>query len=89
MRVVVEGVESGQRRTYTYDLLDHYDPATGTTSMARTTGYTCTAVVRAVAQGRYTRKGISPPEYLGREGCWDFIREDLAKRNVRFTEQIS
>jgi saccharopine dehydrogenase-like NADP-dependent oxidoreductase len=87
--VVVEGSEGGRPRTYTYDLLDRYDPATDTTSMARTTGYTCTAVVRAVAQGRYTRKGISPPEYLGREGCWDFIREDLAKRNVRFTEQIS
>jgi lysine 6-dehydrogenase len=89
MRVTVEGLEGGRPRTYTYDLLDHYDPKSGTTSMARTTGYTCTAVVRAVAQGRYTRKGISPPEYLGREGCWDFIREELAKREVRFTEQVS
>jgi saccharopine dehydrogenase-like NADP-dependent oxidoreductase len=89
MRVVVEGLEEGAPRTYTYDLLDRYDSASGTTSMARTTGYTCTAVVRAVSQGRFTRKGISPPEYLGREGCWDFIREELAKRKVLFSEQVS
>lgn len=89
MRVVVEGTKGGQPKSFTYDLLDRYDAATGTTSMARTTGYTCTAVVRAVAQGRFTRKGISPPEFLGREGCWDFIREELAKRQVLFTEQIA
>ncbi len=88
MRVVVEGVEGGQPRTYTYDLLDRYDPVTATTSMARTTGYTCTAVVRAVAQGRFTRKGVSPPEFLGREGCWDFIRAELAKRNIVFHEAV-
>ena len=89
MRVVVAGVVAGRPRTHTFDLLDRYDEATGTTSMARTTGYTCTAAVRAVAQGRYTRKGISPPEFLGREGCWEFVRDELAKRKVLFTEQVS
>lgn len=89
MRVVVEGSEEGHPRTFTYDLLDRYDAATGTTSMARTTGYTCTATVRAVAQGRFTRRGISPPEFLGREGCWDFIRAELAKRNVLFQETVA
>ena len=45
-----------------FHLLDRYDRATGTTSMARTTGYTCTAVARLVASGGYRRAGISPPE---------------------------
>ena len=35
--------------------------------MARTTGYTCTAAVRMVAAGLYDRKGISPPEFVGRD----------------------
>jgi saccharopine dehydrogenase-like NADP-dependent oxidoreductase len=87
MRVTVEGEKGGQQMRKELNLLDRYDRATKTTSMARTTGYTCTAAVRLVAKGGYSRKGISPPEFLGQEpGAWDFIREDLAKRGVVFTE---
>lgn len=85
MRVIVEGVKGGKTVTQTWDLLDRYDRAAKTTSMARTTGYTCTAAARLVAAGLYRRKGVSPPEYVGREkGCWDFIRAELAKRDVIF-----
>jgi len=87
MRVVVEGEKGGQRVRKELNLLDRYDRATRTTSMARTTGYTCTAAVRLLAKGGYSRKGISPPEFVGQEpGAWDFIRKDLAKRGVVFTE---
>jgi len=90
MRVIVEGEKDGKIVTHTYNLLDRYDRATKTTSMARTTGYTCTAAVRMVTRGLYTRKGISPPEFVGREkGCWTFIREELAKRGVVYRETIS
>jgi saccharopine dehydrogenase-like NADP-dependent oxidoreductase len=89
MQVVIEGVRSGKRVRHTYDMLDRYDRATGTTSMARTTGYTCTAAVRAYANGLYRRKGLSPPEYMGREkGVYEFMRDDLAKRNVVLTERV-
>jgi saccharopine dehydrogenase-like NADP-dependent oxidoreductase len=87
MRVTVEGEKGGQRMRKELSLLDRYDRATKTTSMARTTGYTCTAAVRLIAKGGYSRKGISPPEFVGQEpGAWDFIREDLAKRGVIFKE---
>jgi saccharopine dehydrogenase-like NADP-dependent oxidoreductase len=87
MRVTVEGEQGGQRVRKQLNLLDRYDRATRTTSMARTTGYTCTAAVRLLAKGGYSRKGISPPEFVGQEpGTWDFIRQDLAKRGVVFTE---
>jgi saccharopine dehydrogenase-like NADP-dependent oxidoreductase len=87
MRVTVEGEKDGQKLRQELNLLDRYDRATKTTSMARTTGYTCTAVVRLLLQGGFTRKGVCPPEYLGMEpGAWDFIRDDLAKRGVVFTE---
>jgi hypothetical protein len=40
-----------------------------------------------VASQRYRRAGISPPEFLGREpGCWSFVRSELARRGVVFTE---
>lgn len=87
MRVVVEGEMKGQKLCKEFNLLDRYDRTTRTTSMARTTGYTCTAAVRLMAKGGYTRKGISPPEFVGQEpGAWDFIREDLAKHGVVFME---
>jgi len=87
MRVTVEGEKGGQRMRKELSLLDRYDRATRTTSMARTTGYTCTAAVRLLAKGGYSRKGISPPEFVGQEpGAWDFIREDLAKRGVVFKD---
>ena len=35
--------------TYTYDMYDEYDAATGFPSMARTTGYTCAGVTRGGA----------------------------------------
>jgi lysine 6-dehydrogenase len=90
MRVIVEGIAAGQRVRHTYDLLDTFDEATGTPSMTRTTGYTCTAAVRLLAAGRYTTPGITPPEMLGRaQGCADFMLEDLARHGVVFhhTEQ--
>jgi len=87
MRLEAEGVRAGRRLRRRLDLLDRYDRASATTSMARTTGYTCTAGVRALARGLYTRKGIAPPEFLGRErACYDFIIADLAERGVVFRE---
>jgi len=93
MRVTVEGVAAGRRVRRIFELLDRYDRASGTTSMARTTGYTCTAAVRLLAQGGYARPGISPPEFLGREpGCYEFVMRELARRGVVFrqsTEQLA
>ena len=84
MQVEVEGQSGGQPVTYTYDMLDHYDAETGTTSMARTTGYTCTVVARQVASGMFRRPGINPPEYVGREtACYEDLVDGLARRGVR------
>src|SRR5688572_28765744 len=85
MRIVLSGEENGAMRTYQYNLLDRTDRATNTLSMARTTGYTCTAAVNLVMEGKYTRKGISPPEFVGEEsGCFDFIMNYLKERGVMY-----
>ena len=85
MRVVVEGIEQGRRVRHTWDLLDHYDVESGTSSMARTTGYTCTAAVRLVASGRFREPGITPPERLD-DDATAFIFEDLARHGVVFRQ---
>jgi len=90
MRLVISGEEHGKPATYTYDLYDEYDPATGTLSMARTTGYTCTAVARLVLDGGYSQKGISPPEFVGSvDGCRECVEKYLEDRGVRCRMQRS
>ena len=90
MRVEVAGYKQGARVQYLFDMLDRYDPATRTTSMARTTGYTCTAAVRLFAKGLYRKPGIAPPEFLGKEsGCYLFVMQELAKRGVVFRETVT
>ncbi|HVN74959.1 MAG TPA: saccharopine dehydrogenase C-terminal domain-containing protein [Thermoanaerobaculaceae bacterium] len=87
MRVTVEGISTGRSVRRTFEMVDRFDRTTGTTSMARTTGFTCTAGVRLVASGLWGRKGVSPPEFLGRDRrCYDFVVADLAKRGVVFRE---
>jgi len=90
MRVVVEGVKGAASWRTTYDLLDRYDEATRTHSMARTTGYTATAVVRMLAQGLFAEKGIIVPEYIGRRPeCVDFILKKLKDRGIIYKETIT
>jgi saccharopine dehydrogenase-like NADP-dependent oxidoreductase len=83
MRIRIRGKENGKDRSYQYDLFDRTDTATGTLSMARTTGYTCTAVAQLVLDGRFNRKGICPPEYVGEaKENFDHVVQYLAQRKV-------
>jgi saccharopine dehydrogenase-like NADP-dependent oxidoreductase len=89
MQVIVQGEQDGRRLRYVYDLLDRYDPETDTHSMARTTGYTATMAIRLLAAGLYDRKGISPPEFLGRDpACVEFMLDGLAERGVEYRLEI-
>ena len=88
MRVIVEGEKAGEKVRHTYDLLDRYDRETNTTSMARTTGYTCTIAARLVAAKRFNQKGVCPPEFLGRTaGLFQYFLDEYAKRGIHL--QIS
>ena len=83
MRVDVLGREGDERVRQCYELLDRYDPESGVSSMARTTGYTCTALVRWLLKGGWDRPGIIPPEVLARDpACFPFVRARLAERGV-------
>jgi saccharopine dehydrogenase-like NADP-dependent oxidoreductase len=86
MRIVIDGNENNCGKRYTYHLLDRFNRDSQTISMARTTGYTCNAVVELVLEGFYKHVGISPPEFVGRaSGCYARIVEYLAQRNVVYS----
>ena len=80
MRIIMKGTENNKHISYQYNLLDRFQDKT--ISMARTTGFTCTAVANLVVNGKYNRIGISPPEYLGEH--FEYVRDYLAKRGVKY-----
>jgi lysine 6-dehydrogenase len=85
MRIRITGNEKGVEKTYEYNVLDRTERETGTLSMARTTGYTCTAAVHLVLNNQFTRKGICPPEYLGEEEeHFKFVNQYLKERGVHY-----
>lgn len=89
MKVIVEGEAAGRPVRYTYDLFDRYDAASGIHSMARTTGYTATVMVRLLAAGLYATPGITPPEFVGRdEPCVRFLLDGLRARGVVYAETV-
>ena len=78
MRIKISGKEDKKHVQYTYTLLDRYQ--NDTISMARTTGFTCTSVANLILENKFTKPGISPPEYLGNH--YEFISNYLKKRSV-------
>lgn len=85
MKVIVKGEKDGAGRTIVYDLYDEYDKRSDTSSMARTTGYTCTAAVNLLIKGLFNEKGVFPPELVGKDkACFDFVIEYLKERGVNW-----
>lgn len=85
MRIKIKGIEDGRNKQYTYNLLDFTDSESSTLSMARTTGYTCNAAVNLVLSGKFSRKGLCPPEYLGEdEGNFAGVIDYLKDRRVHY-----
>ena len=83
MRIVIEGEQEGDQQKITYELHDKYDHKSNITSMARTTGYTCTAVANLVVNGQLIMPGIVPPELIGSNaGHFHFILDYLSERGV-------
>ena len=83
MRIVVAGEADGRPKRVEYGLFDRRDRKTGYSSMARTTGFPATAAARLVLAGKFARKGICPPEFIGAdESSFRTVMDELAARNV-------
>lgn len=88
MRIIVQGEKNDVQKTIEYNLLDRYDVQTQTSSMARSTGYTCSAAVHLIANKLFTSKGVFPPEKVGNDkACFDHMLQYLAARNVNWIKK--
>jgi saccharopine dehydrogenase-like NADP-dependent oxidoreductase len=87
LRIIIEGEAGGATRRFVYNLIDRADPSGNPHSMARTTGYTATTAARLLASRLYDRKGISPPELVGRcDERVDYVLQGLADRGIVIDE---
>jgi len=85
MRIIIKGRKDGKDQAFTYDLFDRYDRDNNILSMARTTGYTCTAVAGILLDGQITRKGVLPPELVGEiDGNLELVSQYLVERGVEY-----
>lgn len=84
MRITIEGDENGKKRRYIYRLLDKGCVESKTSSMARTTGYTATAMANYVLQTPI-QAGVIAPEVIGaKDGAYQFIMDYLKQRDVDY-----
>ncbi|HSN48164.1 MAG TPA: saccharopine dehydrogenase C-terminal domain-containing protein [Flavobacterium sp.] len=88
MRVSLKGINKKEEIIEViFNLYDEYCPETQTSSMARTTGYTATAVANLFLEGIFTEKGVFPPELIGKhEVCFKYILNYLKDRNVNYVK---
>ena len=87
MRVEATGTVGGARQTWTWDLYDEADLASGFHSMARTTGFPCAIVARLLARGELKRPGVQPPERLaGDDRFFGRMMDGLRERGVTITK---
>lgn len=87
MTILLKGTQNNLPATVEYFLYDEYDAVSQTSSMSRTTGYTCTAAVNMLAENLFSKKGVFPPELIGKhKSCYDFIMNYLAERKVKWVK---
>ncbi len=83
MKMEITGKHDNQAMTIEYLLLDTFDETTGNTSMARTTGFTCTSIVNYILSGSWKKTGVCPPEYFGMDyDAYEYIHRYLQDRGV-------
>lgn len=89
MRISLKGTdENGVEKNIVYNLHDVYCTKTNTSSMARTTGYTATAAANLFLDGLFIKKGVFPPELVGKyEKCFNYILKYLKERNVIYNKK--
>lgn len=83
MSMLIEAEKNNETIKMKYKLYDKFDDKTKTSSMARTTGYTCTAAANMILKENFSAKGLFPPEKIGvDQKHFDHIFNYLAEREV-------
>ncbi|OQY28650.1 MAG: hypothetical protein B6244_06285 [Candidatus Cloacimonetes bacterium 4572_55] len=63
MRIIGIGRKGDKVLRYSFEMCDRYDPEKKFTSMARTTGFTCSSTAHLLLQGHIEQRGLICPEY--------------------------
>jgi lysine 6-dehydrogenase len=77
--VLVRVEFKGEGKTLRYDIIDAHDPATGLSSMMRTTAFPAAIVALMMARGDISQKGALPQERCVPP---ELFLSELAKRNI-------
>jgi lysine 6-dehydrogenase len=87
MRISISGKNrQGIQQKVIYHLYDEFDAENGVSSMARTTGYTATAVANLLLDGHFQNRGVFPPEWLGKNAlCFHYVLKYLEDRGVKYS----
>ena len=89
MLVEAKGMKNGEQVKHSFYLYDEADTLTGVHSMARTTGYTATTVLRMLIDGKIKRKGLVLPEFLGEdEENVMYLLSELEKKGIKYVHSF-
>ena len=90
MRVSVRGKKKkGDRATriHQYEMVDKFEVATQTTSMARTTAFPCSTVGQMMLEGKITERGFIPPELAIKDERFDEFVSALERKGLFIKER--
>jgi saccharopine dehydrogenase-like NADP-dependent oxidoreductase len=85
---ILEVSSKGAGKRINHFMFDQYDEMTEIHSMARVTGLPAVAMVEAILEGKYTQKGVIPPEYVAQnDEIYDFVVEYLQNYGIAIIEE--
>ncbi|MHA2337100.1 MAG: saccharopine dehydrogenase family protein, partial [Candidatus Hodarchaeales archaeon] len=83
VRIAITGTKNDRTEKVQYQLIDLADPSSGFSAMARTTSFPTSIIGQMITHGIIKEKGVVPHEVVVPE---KEFKEELAKRNIIFTE---
>ncbi len=89
LQVEVHGRQHGEPCRHCFTLYDAGDPVAGFHSMARATGLPCLVAARMIAEKKWYKPGVHPPEDLGfdRETATCFL-EEMSRKGLAVHHQV-
>jgi lysine 6-dehydrogenase len=89
MKVVTKGIKGSDKVTYTWEIAQIEDPASGYSSMAWTTAVTCGIFARAMIEGRISGTGMVSAEMLAADDeFYRWVMDELAKKGIVYKEKV-
>ena len=89
LRIFVKGQKSGRPERHVFEMVDHYDPERGCSSMARTTSFPASVAAQMIASGRIAQRGSLFPEDIFHDELHQPFTDELKKRGVIITHDVN